>query len=252
MTAGGYAVNKPVVLITGGSRGIGAAAVELFAARGWRVCIGFNNSRDAANALERRLTQSGADVMTFCADVSDSKQAAGLVAACETRFGCVNALICCAGVAEQRLFTDITDAQWRDMMAVHTDGAFYCCRSALDGMIRRKSGAIVLISSVWGRVGGSCEVHYSAAKAAVIGMTRALAKEVAPSGVRVNCVAPGVIDTDMTAGLDSDSRAALAEEIPMGRIGTAAETAEAIVFLASSGTGYITGQVLGVDGGFCI
>ena len=245
-------MNKPVVLVTGGSRGIGAAAAALFAARGWQICIGFNNSRDAAEALERRLAQSGADVMTFRADVSDSNQAAALITACETRFGRLDALVCCAGTAEQRLFTDITDAQWRDMMAVHADGAFYCCRSALDGMIRRKSGAIVLVSSVWGRVGGSCEVHYSAAKAAVIGMTRALAKEVAPSGIRVNCVAPGVIDTDMTANLDGDSRAALAEEIPMGRTGTAAETAEAIVFLASSGAGYITGQVLGVDGGFCI
>ena len=154
-----------------------------------------------------------------------------------------------AGIAQQKLFTDLSDADWRRMMGVHLDGAFYCCRAALPAMIRARYGRILNIASMWGQVGGSCEVHYSAAKAGLIGLTKALAKEEGPSGITVNCIAPGVVDTDMMASFSAEDRAALADETPVCRLGNADEVAAAAVFLCSPAAGFITGQVLGVNGG---
>ncbi|MFR2613873.1 MAG: SDR family oxidoreductase [Subdoligranulum sp.] len=151
-----------------------------------------------------------------------------------------------------KLFTDLTDEDWHRMMGVDLDGVFYACRAVLPGMIRQKYGRILLVSSMWGQTGGSCEVHYSAAKAGVIGLTKALAKEEGPSGITVNCVAPGVIETDMMASFTAEDKAALAEETPVERLGTPEEVARTLVFLAGRGAGFITGQVLGVNGGIVI
>ena len=240
------------VLITGASRGIGAAAARAFGARGWRVALNYCRSRDRALALAAELAAEGIEAVALEGDVSDPVQAAALIEAAEA-MGPLDALVCCAGVAlPQQLLTDTTDDQWRQVMGVDLDGVFYTIRAAYPGFVRRQRGAIVTVSSIWGVTGGSCEVPYSAAKAGVIGLTRALAKELGPSHVRVNCVAPGVIDTEMNGHLSPEDLDALGEETPLGRIGTPEEAARAIVFLASEESSFITGQVLGVDGGFVI
>ncbi len=240
------------VLITGASRGIGRAAAELFAERGYRVLLNYRRSKAAAEELERELAARGADVMAYGADVADRAQVEAMADACERRFGGVDVLVCNAGIARQGLFTDLTPEEWREMMGIHVDGAFHCCQAVLPGMIRKKEGSILLVSSIWGMTGASCEVAYSTAKAALIGMTKALAKEVGPSGIRVNCVAPGVVDTAMNAALDGETLASLREETPLGRLGTPREIAQAIVFLASPEASFITGQVLSPNGGFVI
>ena len=170
----------------------------------------------------------------------------------EQALGHVDVLVCNAGIAQQKLFTDITPEEWQRMLDVNLSGAFHLCQLALPGMIHRKAGRILTVSSMWGQTGGSCEVHYSAAKAGLIGLTKALAKEEGPSGVTVNCVAPGVIDTDMMAAFTAEDKAALAEETPVGRLGSAAEVAALLVYLAGENAGYITGQVFGVNGGLVI
>ena len=185
--------------------------------------------------------------------MSDPAQAAALVRAAEEQLGPLDALVCNAGVAlPQQLLTDTTDEQWRQVMGVDLDGVFYTLRAAVPGFVRRQRGAIVTVSSMWGVTGGSCEVAYSAAKAGVIGLTKALAKELGPSHITVNCVAPGVIDTEMNGGLDSEALAALAEETPLGRIGTAEEVAESVLFLAGGGAPYLTGQLIQPNGGIVI
>lgn len=166
--------------------------------------------------------------------------------------GSVDVLVNNAGISSQKLFTDITDDEWKKTIGVNLDAVFYCCKNALPHMIRQKSGAIINISSMWGEVGASCEVHYSASKAGVIGLTKALAKEVAPSGVRVNCIAPGVIMTDMMSDYDDKTINELKDETPLGRLGTPEDIAAAALFLASDDASFITGQTLGVNGGFII
>lgn len=237
-------------LITGASQGIGRAVAEELAARGYRLVLGYHASAHAAGELEASLHAQGAEVYAVQADVGDTGQAQALVEAGLARFGFIDVLINNAGIGEQRLFTEIEPAQWRRMMDVHVGGAYACTRAVLPAMLRAHSGGIINISSIWGVVGASCEVHYSTAKAALIGFTKALAKEVGPSGIRVNCVAPGVIDTRMNAPLTPADRAALAEETPLGRLGTPQEVAKAVAFLAGDEAAFITGQVLGVDGGF--
>ena len=234
------------VLITGAARGIGAAAAERFAEAGYQVVINYLRSAEKAEALAARWSGRALAVQ---ADVADPAQVDAMFAAAEKTFGGVDVLVCNAGIAAQKLLTDVTDEEWRRMLDVHLSGAFYCCRRALPHMIHQKWGRILTVSSMWGQVGGSCEVAYSAAKAGLIGLTKALAKEEGPSGVTVNCVAPGVIDTDMMASFSAEDKAALAEETPLGALGTPKQVADALVFLASDGAGYITGQVLGVNGG---
>ena len=167
-------------------------------------------------------------------------------------FGTPDLMVCYAGVARQELFTQTSPESWRSLMGVNLDGVFHCCQAVLPGMLHRKAGKIITLSSMWGQVGASCEVAYSAAKAGVIGLTKALAKELGPSGITVNCVAPGVIDTEMNAALDPETKAALGEETPLGRLGTPRDVAEAICFLAGPGGDYFTGQVLAPNGGFVI
>ena len=234
------------VLITGAARGIGAAAAESFAEAGYQVVINYLHSAEKAEALAARWSGRALAVQ---ADVADPAQVEAMFAAAEKTFGGVDVLVCNAGIAAQKLFTDVTDEEWRRMLDVHLSGAFYCCRRALPRMIRQKWGRILTVSSMWGQVGGSCEAAYSAAKAGLIGLTKALAREEGPSGVTVNCVAPGVIDTDMMAAFSAEDKEALAQETPLGALGTPKQVAGALVFLAGDGAGYITGQVLGVNGG---
>ncbi|MDD3693079.1 MAG: 3-oxoacyl-ACP reductase FabG [Oscillospiraceae bacterium] len=245
-------MNSKTVLITGASRGIGKATAELFAREGYGLILNYNNSKEKALKLSERLTKTGSKVLVYQADVSKQQQVENMVSAGESFFGGIDILICNAGISQQQLFTEITPDEWRKMMSVTVDAAFYCCRAVLPGMIRRKKGKIVLISSIWGIVGASCEVHYSTAKAALIGMTKALAKELGPSNIQVNCVAPGIIDTDMNSTLDIKTRRELISETPMGRMGSPYEVAESIVFLSSDKADFITGQVLSPNGGFVI
>ena len=217
--------NGQCVLISGGDRGIGAAA-----------------------ALEQELPGC---IAVQC-DVASRASCEVAFHAVEQALGRVDVLVCNAGIAQQKLFTDITPDEWQHMLDVNLSGAFHLCQLALPGMIRRKAGRILTVSSMWGQTGGSCEVHYSAAKAGLIGLTKALAKEEGPSGITVNCVAPGVIDTDMMAAFTAEDKAALADETPVGRLGSADEVAKLLVFLAGEDAGYITGQVFGVNGGLVI
>lgn len=238
------------VLITGSARGIGAATAALFADSGYNVVINYNTSEKEALTLLEYITDKGCNAIAVRADVSDPQEAERLFRQAKDSFGSVDVLVNNAGIAQQKLFTDITDEDYDRMFDCNVRSVFNCCRCALPDMIHNKYGRIVNISSMWGVVGASCEVHYSASKAAVIGMTKALAREVAPSGITVNCIAPGVIDTPMNKGFDEETMQALCEETPVGRIGTAEEIARAIMFFADENSGFITGQVLGVDGGF--
>ena len=243
---------RKIALITGGSRGIGAACVRQFARNGYAVVFLANRSVDKAQALTDELRAEGCDVAFRVCDVSDGTQVAAVVAEILRTYRRIDALVNCAGVAHIGLFTDMTDAEWDALFAVNVRSVFSVTKAVLPGMISRQTGAIVNVSSMWGEVGASCEVAYSATKAAIIGMTKALAKEVGPSGVRVNCVTPGVIDTDMNAQLTDEDRASLADETPLGRIGAAEEVARAILYLCGDGSSFITGQVLGVSGGLVI
>ena len=204
--------------------------------------------RRAAAALEQQLP----GCIAIQCDVASRASCELAFHAVEQAMGRVDVLVCNAGIAQQKLFTDITPEEWQRMLDVNLSGAFHLCQLALPGMIRRKAGRILTVSSMWGQTGGSCEVHYSAAKAGLIGLTKALAKEEGPSGITVNCVAPGVIDTDMMAAFTAEDKAALAEETPVGRLGSADEVAQLLVFLAGESAGYITGQVFGVNGGLVI
>lgn len=237
------------VLITGASRGIGAAIAEAFAEAGYFPIINYTKNNSAAQALSQKIQDKfNIKSLVYKCDVSDSEAVRKMFG----EIGEIDVLVNNAGISQQKLFTDITDEDWRKMMSVNLDGVFYCSREALKGMIKRKSGSIINVSSMWGEVGASCEVHYSASKSAVIGLTKALAKEVAPSNIRVNCIAPGVIDTDMMKDFDDETRNALVEETPLLRLGKPEDIANAAVFLASEKASFITGQTLSVNGGFVI
>ncbi len=236
-----------VALITGGSRGIGRAMVELFAEKGYRVAFTYRSSRAAAEELAAR---TGA--LAIAADSANPEDVERAVKTVEENLGNVNILINNAAVSSFSLFTDLTIEDWRASFATNVDGAFLYSKLVLPSMIRNHSGRIINISSMWGEVGSSCEVHYSATKAAIIGMTKALAKEVGPSRITVNCIAPGVIDTDMNAALSDEDMAALKEETPLMRIGTPREVAAAALFLAGEDAAFITGAVLNVNGGLVV
>ena len=233
------------VLITGGSRGIGAATVRAFASAGYRTAFFYLNSESAAQAL---AAETGAYAIRC--DIRSSESVTSACAEAKRLLGHIDVLVNNAGIAQQKLFTDITDEDWQRMLAVNLSGAFYASRAVLPGMISRRYGRIINVGSIWGQVGASCEVHYSAAKAGLIGLTKALAKEVAPSGVTVNCVCPGVIETDMLSCFSGDDLAALAEETPAGRLGTPEDVANMILWLSDEKAGFVTGQVIGVNGGF--
>ncbi len=236
------------VLISGGSRGIGRALVEAFCAEGHRVAFLYRANAEAAKAVALATGAIG-----ICADVSDPEAVRRAVAEAETALGgTVEVLVNNAAVSHIGLVQDMTDDEWRRVCDTNLSGAFYLCRAVIPGMVSAHSGRMIHIGSMWGKVGASCEVAYSATKAGLRGLTMALAKELGLSGITVNCVEPGFIDTDMNAALDPDTRAALCDETPLGRIGTPQDVAAAVAFLASDSASFITGQILGVDGGLAV
>ncbi len=239
-------------LITGSSRGIGRAVARELAHQGWAVGINYLTRRDKAQELVEELTGEGCQAAAFQADVADGAAVEEMVRRLTQTFGPVELVVNNAGVAGQSLFQDISDEMWNRYLAVNLGGARNTIKAVLPHMISEKRGCIVNISSIWGQRGASCEVAYACTKAAIIALTRSLAMELAPSGIRVNCVAPGVINTDMVQVLGQDTLDDLARETPLGRLGTPEDIAAAAAFLASERAGFITGQVLTVDGGFIV
>lgn len=241
---------KKVALITGSSRGIGRAEAIKLAEDGYAVCINCVEREDKAEELVEALTSQGFEAMCFKADVSKSEEVKAMVSAVEERFGHVSLLVNNAGIAKQCLFQDMTEEYWQHMFGVNLNGAFNTIQAVLPNMLHEHAGCIINTSSIWGQHGGSCEVAYSSTKHAVIGLTRALAQELAPSNIRVNCVAPGVIDTDMVQVLGQETLNMLAEDTPVGRLGKPEDIAAVVSFLASDAASFITGQVITSDGGF--
>lgn len=241
---------KNIALVTGASGGIGSACAREIAQKGYTVLLHANRGLDAARSLADELCASGMDAHAIGCDLADSRAVTAMCEEILRLYHRVDALVLCAGVSYTGLLTGMTDEDWHRVMDVNVSGAFYLIRALAPGMVSRNSGAIVTISSMWGRSGASCEAAYSASKAAIIGLTQALAKELGPSGVRVNCIAPGVIDTRMMDEHSEETKRQLAEETPLGRLGTGEDVAKAAAFLLSSDASFITGQVLGVDGGY--
>lgn len=244
---------KVTVLVTGASGGIGRAIAEAFLAAGHRVALHYNRNEAAVVRAVEEARGRRLSALAVRADLRKEDEIFAMIGQVRHAFGPVDVLINNAGVAlPQKLLTDCTAAEWDDVFNVNVRGMFLVTKAALPHMIAKKRGSIVNISSMWGVTGGSCEAAYSASKAAVIGLTKAIAKEVAPSGVRVNCIAPGFIDTSMNAGLSRDDVEAIRLETPLETLGTPEDVANAALFLALGGARFITGQVLCVDGGRCI
>ena len=239
-------------LVTGASRGIGRAIAAALAREGWPVCVNFLERRDAAGELVEHLRARGMAAMAFRADVADGRAVEDMVRAASEELGPVELLVNNAGISHRGLFQDLDDRAWNRLLAVNLTGPRNAVQAVLPHMLTEKRGCIVNISSIWGLRGGSCETAYAVTKAGVIGLTRSLALELAPSGIRVNCVAPGCVETDMVRVLGEETRAMLAEETPLGRLGQPEEIAEAVAFLASDRAAFITGQVLTADGGFIV
>lgn len=238
------------VLITGASGGIGTAMAMAFGEKGYGVALHCHKNREKAEKTAALIEKAGGKARVYQADISDEAQVEAMFSQAEKELGFLSVVINNAAISEKGLFTDITLAQWQNIFAVNVNGVFLCCRRALGPMIREKQGAIINVTSMWGEVGASCESAYAATKAAVIGLTKSLAKEEGLSGIRVNCLSPGVIATKMNGNLSQEDMEALQEETPLNRIGTPEEVAHAALFLAENT--FVTGQVLGVNGGFVI
>lgn len=241
---------KKVALITGSSRGIGRAEAIKLAHDGYAVCINCVEREDKAQELAAQLRSEGCEAMWYKADVADVAAVKQMVAEVEKTLGAVTLLVNNAGIAKQCLFQDMTEDYWRRIFDVNLNGAFNTIQAVLPHMLHEHSGCIINTSSIWGQHGASCEVAYSATKHAIIGLTRSLAQELAPTNIRVNCVAPGVINTDMVQVLGRETLDALAEDTPVGRLGRPEDIAAVVSFLASDAASFITGQVITSDGGF--
>ena len=239
-------------LVTGASRGIGRAIAAVLAREGWAVCVNYLEHRNAAEELVRELRAQGRAALSFQADVADREEVDACVRAASEELGPVELLVNNAGISHQGLFQDLDDQTWDRLLAVNLTGPRNAVQAVLPHMLSEKRGCIVNISSIWGLRGGSCETAYAVTKAGIVGLTRSLALELAPSGIRVNCVAPGCVETDMVRVLGEETRAQLKEETPLGRLGRPEEIAEAVAFPASEKAGFITGQVLTADGGFIV
>lgn len=238
-------------VITGSSQGIGRQIALEFAKNNYAVVVNYNKSKNEALELIEKIKKLGSTSIAVQADVSKFQEAQKLIDLSLNEFGKIDVLVNNAGISLQKIFQDVSEAEWKNLFAVNVGSIFNCCSCVLKDMISRKSGKIINISSIWGMVGASMEVHYSASKAAVIGFTKALAKELGPSGINVNCVSPGVIDTKMN-NFDQETLAELKNETPLGKIGTALDIAKTVLFLVSSGADFITGQVISPNGGFVI
>ena len=243
---------EKIALVTGSSRGIGRAVAAQLARDGWAVCINYIERRDCAEALAAQLSAEGCRVMIHQADVANKADVDAMVRDVEETFGPVSLLVNNAGIAGQCLFQDVTPELWHRFFGVNVDGAYHTIHAVLPHMLHEHAGCIVNISSIWGLRGASCEATYSATKHALIGLTRSLAAELGPTGIRVNYVAPGVIRTDMLDALPAEALPMLAEETPLGRLGTPEDIAHAVAFLADEKASFITGQVLTSDGGFLL
>lgn len=244
---------KKTVFITGASRGIGAATAIYFARNGYDVGINYLSNKERAENVAKEIRALGRKAEIYQGDVADFEQASSIISKCTDELGPISVVVNNAGIAQQKLFTDTTPDEWRRMFAVNVDGIYNVLHAVLPQMINRKSGSVVNVSSMWGVTGASCEVAYSASKSAVIGLTKALAAELAPSNIRINCVAPGLIDTDMNKNLSAEDLQGVINEIPLGKIGTAEEVAKAIFFLADDEfSPFTTGEILNVNGGMVI
>ena len=244
---------KKTVFITGASRGIGRACAIYFAQKGYDVGINYLNNKEKADEVADVVRSMGRSAYIYQGDVADFEQMKSVITKCINDLEHIDVVVNNAGIAQQKLFTDISPKEWRKMFSVNVDGMYNVLQAVLPYMINKKSGSIVNVSSMWGVQGASCEVHYSAAKSAVIGLTKALAQELAPSGIRVNCVAPGLIDTEMNNNLTKEDLKGVIEEIPLGKIGTPKDVARAIYFLADDEhSSFTTGAVLNVNGGMVI
>lgn len=237
------------VLVTGASRGIGREIALAFGRLKYNVAVNYRTSDKAAEETVQAIKRDGGNAVAVKADVSEYEDIHNMTETVNKTFGGIDILVNNAGIAYQGLITDMTNDQYKKIMSTNFDSVFYTCREVLPIMLHRHSGRIINIASIWGEVGASCEVVYSASKAAVIGFTKALAQEVGPSGITVNCVSPGIIDTDMNKIVDKNILDGLAQELPLGRLGLAHEVASAVLFLASDGASYITGQTISVNGG---
>jgi 3-oxoacyl-[acyl-carrier protein] reductase len=244
---------KKTVLVTGAARGIGLALAEVFVSNGWNVIANVRNlAPDKLKPLQDLKEQFNHSLEIGQADVTVRPQVDALVNAGVAKFGTIDLLINNAGVAQSKLFIDLTEQDWDLVCDTNLKGVFYCSQSVLRYMLPRKEGQIINISSIWGMVGASCEAHYAAAKAGVIGLTKSLAKELGPSKIRVNCIAPGIIETDMLVGYTTADKQEMAQKTPLQRLGTPREIAELALFLASEQASFITGQVISPNGGIVI
>ena len=243
---------KQVALVTGASRGIGRAIALELAREGYAVCVNYHQNRWAAEETATDIRRDGGEALALSADVADKTAVAGMVRRVEAALGPVALLVNNAGVSRQGLFQDLDDGDWDRMFRVNINGARNAILAVLPQMLHEKAGCIVNISSMWGLRGASCEVGYACTKAALVGLTRSLSLELAPSGIRVNAVAPGCIETDMVRALGPETMGQLAEETPLGRLGRPEDIAHAVAFLASKRASFITGQILTADGGFIV
>ena len=239
-----------VIIVTGGSRGIGASIVKTLARKGYNIILNYNKAEKIAEQIKKELEKEKITIYTYKADVSNREEARGLIEFAIEKFKKIDVLINNAGISQMKLFTDITDTEWNDMLNINLNSAFYCTQEATKHMLINKEGCIINISSIWGITGASCEVHYSTAKAALNGFTKALAKELGPSNIRVNAIAPGMIDTDMNKNIPEQDKQDFIQEIPLEKIGKTEDISKCIEWLIEDN--YTTGQIISINGGIVI